>query len=121
MKLLSKSQLASRVMIGMRNSYGNSRSLHYLTQYFSGGPNGLRAYRARAVGPGSAYPENLGEDNFFADQTGDFKLELNTEYRAPIAGMLHWAAFIDAGNIWLQRRDENKPGGTLSKDFYKEL
>jgi len=121
MKLTSSSQLASRVMVGMSHSYGNSRSLPYLKQFFSGGPNGLRAYRPRAVGPGSALPENIGENNFFADQTGDFKLELNTEYRAQIAGMLHWAAFIDAGNIWLQREDENKPGGKLSKDFYKEL
>ncbi len=121
MKLTPNSQLASRIMVGMSHSYGNSRSLPYLKQFFTGGPNGLRAYRARAVGPGSAYPENLGENNFFADQTGDFKLELNTEYRAQIAGMLHWAAFIDAGNIWLQREDENKPGGKLSKDFYKEL
>lgn len=121
MKLSSSSHLASRVMVGTSYSYGNSRSLPYLKQYFSGGPNGLRAYRARAVGPGTAVPENIGENNFFADQTGDFKLELNTEYRAQIAGMLHWAAFIDAGNIWLQREDENKPGGKLSKNFYKEL
>src|SRR5690606_31955806 len=121
MKLSSTSQLASRVMIGTSYSYGNSRSLPYLKQYFSGGPNGLRAFRARAVGPGTTIPENIGENNFFADQTGDFKLELNTEYRAQISGMFHWAAFIDAGNVWLQRRDENKPGGRLTKDFYKEL
>ncbi|MGO1595913.1 MAG: BamA/TamA family outer membrane protein [Sphingobacterium sp.] len=121
LKLTPSSTLASRVMIGTSHSYGNSRSLPYLKQYFTGGPNGLRAFRARAVGPGTSIPQNLGEDNFFADQTGDFKLELNTEYRAKIAGMLHWAAFIDAGNIWLQNEDPDKPGGRLSKDFIKEL
>ncbi|WP_437921662.1 BamA/TamA family outer membrane protein [Sphingobacterium sp. LRF_L2] len=121
MKLSPSSQLASRIMIGTSYSYGNSQSLPYLKQYFSGGPNGLRSFRARAVGPGTAYPENIGEDNFFADQTGDFKLELNTEYRANITGIFNWAAFIDAGNIWLQRQDDNKPGGKLSKNFYKEL
>ena len=121
LKISPTSTLASRVMIGTSYSYGNSWSLPYLKQYFTGGPNGLRAFRARSVGPGSSLPENLGEDNFFADQTGDFKLELNTEYRAKIAGMLHWAAFIDAGNVWLQRTDENKPGGKLSKDFISEL
>lgn len=121
LKLTHTSQLVSRVMVGLSHSYGNSRSLPYLKQYFTGGPNGLRAYRARAVGPGSSAPENLGEKNFFADQTGDFKLELNTEYRAQLAGMLHWAAFVDAGNIWLQREDINKPGGKLSRNFYKEL
>ncbi|MGO1243672.1 MAG: BamA/TamA family outer membrane protein [Sphingobacterium sp.] len=121
LKLSSNSSLASRIMFGASHSYGNSISLPYLKQFYSGGPNGLRSFRARAVGPGSAIPENLGRDNFFADQTGDFKLEINTEYRSQITGMFHWAAFIDAGNIWLQRSDPNKPGGSLSKDFYKEL
>lgn len=121
LKISPTSTLASRVMIGTSYSYGNSRSLPYLKQYYTGGPNGLRAFRARAVGPGSSLPENIGEDNFFADQTGDFKLELNTEYRAKIAGMLHWAAFIDAGNVWLQNEDEYKPGGKLSKAFLREL
>lgn len=121
MKLSPNSQLASRIMIGTSYSYGNSRSLPYLKQYFTGGPNGLRAFRARSVGPGSSLPENLGEENFFADQTGDMKLELNTEYRSKIAGMFHWAAFVDAGNVWLQREDVNKPGGKFSKEFLSEL
>lgn len=125
MKLGRYSQLASRIMLGMSYSYGNSRSLPYLKQFYSGGPNGLRAFRARAVGPGSALPENLGKDNFFADQTGDYKLELNTEYRARLVdmgfGVLNWAAFIDAGNIWLQNTEEDKAGGKLSKDFLTEL
>ncbi len=121
MKLSASSQLASRIMIGTSYSYGNSRSLPYLKQYYTGGPNGLRAFRARSVGPGSSLPENIGEDNFFADQTGDLKLELNTEYRSKIAGMFHWAAFVDAGNVWLQREDENKPGGKFSKAFLSEL
>lgn len=115
------SQLASRIMIGTSYSYGNSSSLPYLKQYFTGGPNGLRAFRARSVGPGSSTPENLGEDNFFADQTGDYKLELNTEYRAKLAGFIHWAAFVDAGNIWVQNEDSYKPGSGLSKDFLSEL
>lgn len=125
MKLGRYSQLASRIMLGMSYSYGNSRSLPYLKQFYSGGPNGLRAFRARAVGPGSALPENLGKDNFFADQTGDYKLELNTEYRARLVdmgfGVLNWAAFIDAGNIWLQNTEEDKAGGKLSKNFLTEL
>src|SRR5690606_2453283 len=118
MKLSSKSQLASRVMIGMSHSYGNSRALPYLKQYFSGGPNGRPAYRARAVGPGAADPAYCGEYRRSADQRDDTSRELSTEYRASIAGMLHCAALIDAGNSWVQRRDENNPGGSLSQDFY---
>lgn len=121
LKLGENKQLASRIMVGTSYSYGNSRSLPYLKQYFTGGPNGLRAFRARSVGPGTTAPENLGSRNFFADQTGDFKLELNAEYRSKIVGFMDWAAFVDAGNIWLQHKDENNPGAELTKDFYKQL
>lgn len=121
MKLGKDAQLASRIAIGTSYSYGNSYALPYLKQYYTGGPNGLRAFRARAVGPGSSAPENLGENNFFADQTGDYKLELNTEYRSKLAGFIHWAAFIDAGNVWLQRPEKGKSGGELSKQFLSEL
>lgn len=112
---------ASRAMGGYGYSYGNSLKLPYVKQFFMGGPNGLRAFRARALGPGSYTPEFYGEDNFFADQTGDMKLEFNTEYRAKLAGILHWAVFVDAGNIWLQREDTEKPGAHFSKNFVKEL
>ncbi|NGM62977.1 BamA/TamA family outer membrane protein [Sphingobacterium sp. SGG-5] len=121
LNITDDSQLASRMMIGTSYSYGNSYSLPYLKQFYSGGPNGLRAFRARSVGPGSSAPENLGENNFFADQTGDYKLELNTEYRAKLAGFIHWAAFVDAGNIWAQHEANYKPGSGLSKDFLSEL
>jgi len=120
-RISRNAQLASRIFLGMGYSHGNSRSLPYLKQYFSGGPNGLRAFRPRSVGPGSSAPENFGEGSFFADQTGDIKLELNTEYRAKISGMFHWAAFVDAGNVWLQRSDADKPGGRFGKDFIQEL
>ena len=43
-------------------------------------------------------------DGYF-DQTGTFKLELNTEYRFPIISVLHGAVFVDAGNIWLLKND----------------
>ncbi len=121
MKLGVNSTLASRVMAGFGYSYGNSTQLPYVKQFFMGGPNGLRAFRARALGPGSYTPEFYGEDNFFADQTGDIKFELNTEYRAKLASIVHWAAFIDAGNIWLQRENPDKPGAAFSRSFINEL
>lgn len=121
MKLGANSVLASRIMAGYGYSYGNSNMLPYVKQFFAGGPNGLRAFRARAIGPGSYAPENLGSDNFFADQTGDIQLEMNLEYRAKLAGIVHWAAFIDAGNVWLQNANPEKPGGHFTRNFYKEI
>ncbi|UIR54701.1 BamA/TamA family outer membrane protein [Sphingobacterium sp. SRCM116780] len=121
MKLSENSQLASRVSLGLSYSYGNSNALPYLKQYYVGGPNSIRAFAARAIGPGTLKPQNIGSDKFYADQTGDIKLELNTEYRAKLAGFVHWAAFIDAGNVWLQNTDDEKPGAKFSKDFLTEL
>ena len=120
-KLSANATWASRVMAGFGYSYGNSTQLPYVKQFFMGGPNGLRAFRARALGPGSYTPEFYGEDNFFADQTGDVKFELNTEYRAKLASIIHWAAFVDAGNIWLQHADSEKPGAAFSRNFVNEM
>lgn len=121
LKLGTNSVLASRFMAGFGYSYGNSSMLPYVKQFFAGGPNGLRAFRARAIGPGSHVPENLGMDNFFADQTGDIQLELNVEYRAKLVSIVNWAVFLDAGNVWLQHANVDKPGGHFTRDFYKEI
>src|SRR5690606_2963549 len=53
-------------------------------------------------------------------QSGDLKLELNTEYRAKLFSIVHGALFVDAGNIWLVNEDENRPGGKFSKDWFNE-
>ena len=57
----------------------------------------------------------------YLDQTGDIKFEANLEYRFPILGDLHGAAFLDAGNVWLIREDENRPGGQFKwRRFWKD-
>ena len=47
------------------------------------------------------------------DRTGDFKLEANVEYRFGIMGRLNGAVFLDAGNIWLLKKDPKRPGAEL--------
>lgn len=115
-----KSTWVNRIVIGYGLPYGNSRQLPYIKQFFTGGNNSIRAFRSRTVGPGShlAKPTQQG---FIPDQTGDIKLEFNTEFRPHISGPLYGALFIDAGNIWLANADPDKPNGTIDKDFLKEL
>ncbi|WP_241237882.1 BamA/TamA family outer membrane protein [Pseudoflavitalea rhizosphaerae] len=108
---------ANRIILGVGYPYGNSRELPYVKQFFIGGNNSLRAFRTRALGPGTY----IGNDSLIADQSGDIKLELNTEFRTKIYSIFHAAAFIDAGNIWLYRDNPNKPGAAISKDWFKEL
>ena len=117
----SEQWLVSRIFIGAAHAYGNSREVPYSEQFYIGGANSIRAFTVRSLGPGSYRPPKELQNGYF-DQTGTFKLELNTEYRFPIISVLHGAAFIDAGNIWLLRNDPARPGGTLrGKTFLKDI
>lgn len=113
--------LVSRVLIGAEHAYGNSTQVPYAEQFYIGGANSIRAFTVRSIGPGSYRPPADLENGYF-DQTGTFKLELNTEYRFPIISVLHGAAFIDAGNIWLLKDDPLRPGGKLrGKTFLRDI
>jgi outer membrane protein assembly factor BamA len=106
--------LATRMLVNVGMPYGNSVVLPYVKQFFSGGTNSLRAFRARSVGPGS-YASTEGTDAL-VDQTGDIKFEANAEYRFTLAGYFKGAFFADAGNIWLQHDDPQRPGGKFEWD-----
>ena len=121
MRLGRKDQIAMRALFGYGYSYGNTNVLPYVKQFFAGGPNSLRAFRARTLGPGSYYPERIGENNFIPDMTGDIRIELNAEYRKNLFSIVEGALFVDAGNIWLQHEDPNKPGAKFSKEFIQEM
>jgi outer membrane protein assembly factor BamA len=111
--------LANRLILGVGVPYGNSRELPFIKQFFIGGNNSLRAFRSRTVGPGTYLPDPTA--NLLPDQSGDMKLEINTELRARLTGILHGAIFVDAGNIWLFKENPLKPGGKFSKSFLNEL
>ncbi len=112
--------LAARLFGGVGLPYGNSVSLPFVKQFFSGGPNSIRAFRIRSLGPGSFRPDSESTANFF-DQAGDIRLEGNLEFRFPIVPYLRGAVFLDAGNVWLVNENEALPGGKIGKDWYKEL
>ena len=113
--------IVSRVLIGAAHAYGNAKEVPYSEQFYIGGANSIRAFTVRSIGPGSyRAPKDLV--NGYFDQTGTFKFEVNSEYRFPIIGDLHGAAFIDAGNIWLLKNDPLRPGGKLEgKTFFKDI
>lgn len=113
--------LVTRVLVGAAHAYGNSTQVPYSEQFYIGGANSIRAFTVRSLGPGS-FRAPKGEVDGYFDQTGTFKFELNTEYRFPIVGILHGAAFIDAGNIWLLKKEKDRPGGELrGSTFFKDI
>lgn len=113
-------QWANRLYIGLGIPYGNSLEMPFIKQFYSGGTNSLRGFRTRTVGPGSYRPV-VDSNSFFPDQTGDIKLEFNSEVRFKIVSILHGAVFTDAGNIWLKNENNLKPGAKFTKNFMKEI
>ncbi len=114
-----KSVLANRIITGVGVPYGNSKELPFIKQFFVGGTNSIRAFRSRSLGPGTYQVPDTTD--FLPDQSGDIKLELNTEFRMKIYSVINGAVFIDAGNIWLYRSNALKPGAKFSKEFFSEL
>ena len=119
-RLSPRTSIATRIGTGVIFSYGNSTAAPYNDLFSVGGANSIRAFTVRGVGPGSYTPGNSAYS--YIDQMGDFKVELNAEYRFPIVSMLYGAVFLDAGNVWLMDRDPNRPGGTFDiSRFGKDL
>lgn len=119
-KFTKNAQIKSRIIAGAAFAYGNSDVIPFSKQFFIGGTQSLRGFRSRALGPGS-YDGSNESTEFLPDQSGDVKLEFNTEYRANIYRFINGALFMDAGNIWLLNDDPNKPGSKFSKDFTKDI
>ncbi len=94
--------LANRFYTGVGIPYGNVDVLPFVEQYYGGGNQSLRAWNYRSIGPGS-FVDSVG----LADQSGDVKFEFNTEFRFTIYKFLKAAFFIDVGNVWLLRPNDD--------------
>ncbi|WP_405399462.1 BamA/TamA family outer membrane protein [Maribacter sp. Asnod2-G09] len=93
--------LVSRLYAGWGVPYGNSSTLPFVKQFYSGGPYSIRAFDIRSLGPGNFYPNSDDDTTDYYDQSGNLKLEANVEYRFPLFSYLKGAFFVDAGNVWL--------------------
>ncbi len=119
------SSFAGRVYLGAAIPYGNSLSVPFVKQFYTGGPNSLRGFYIREVGPGSyvdpTYDISKRKNGFF-NQTGDMKIELNGEFRFDIYKWFKAAFFVDAGNVWLINKDKDRPNGEFNiTRFWKEF
>ncbi|MES2286477.1 MAG: BamA/TamA family outer membrane protein [Bacteroidota bacterium] len=116
----SKNKIALRIFAGVGKPYGNSSILPYTKQFFSGGPNSIRAFHINSVGPGTFHQET--DFKGFLQLGGDVKLETNAEYRFNIFRFLKGALFADAGNIWLLKSNPaNTSQPFSSARFYNEI
>lgn len=105
-----------RLFLGCGYPYGNMKALPFEEAFYGGGANGIRAWQARTLGPGS-----YESARNYPNSVGDFKLEANVEYRFKLFWLLEGALFLDAGNIWNINKYEEREGSMLRKDFYKQI
>lgn len=115
-----RNSIVFHIGMGVAYPYGNSQVLPFEKRYFSGGPNSVRGWSVRSLGPGS-YKGTDGNMNYI-NHSGDIKLDVNLEYRTHLFWKFNGAAFIDAGNIWNIRDYEGQEEGTFRFNrFYKQL
>lgn len=120
--LMPSHVIAARVMVGAGFVYGNSNYMPYGEDFYAGGPNSIRAFPIRYLGPGRF--RDIGGYDFQVLHSGSFQFIANLEYRFPIVGYLKGAVFLDAGNVWLLKDPENvyEGLGTLKGSrFFNDL
>ncbi|MDF1696219.1 MAG: BamA/TamA family outer membrane protein [Saprospiraceae bacterium] len=117
-----KHSFAARAYAGIIIPFGGSDAAPFFKQFSVGGPNSMRGWDQKELGPG-AYSDLLlnpiENQTFF--QTGDFKLEVNLEYRFDIVYVLEGGLFLDAGNVWTLKDNTDRPGAKLSSTFLDEI
>lgn len=119
-----KNSIALRFFAGVGYEFDATRNplkrnnLPFFKQYFSGGPNSMRAWALRRLGPGSTVKEFNGPGGT-PDRYGDVQLEANAEFRFPIGRpfgiKVNGALFTDIGNVWFLKPADNRPDEEVFK------
>jgi outer membrane protein insertion porin family len=128
---INRSALVLHFFAGIGYAFGSTvqedkkYNLPLLRQYFAGGPNSMRAWSLRKLGPGSSV-QDFGTTGL-PDRYGDLHLEANLEYRFPLIKAFGFpvegALFTDIGNIWYSKPSPNRPSeqvfsmSSLMKDY----
>lgn len=110
-----------RLATGVVQPYGGSTGAPYVKQFYVGGPSSIRAWRLRQLGPGTYF--DPGADTSLATflNAADFKFEFNAEVRFPVFWWFKGAVFVDGGNIWTIKEEQERPGSQLLWSSYKNM
>ena len=102
----SSKSWAFRTYIGLATPFAFSDNVPYTKQFSVGGPESMRGWRIRELGPGAFQdPDTIANATNTFFQTGDIKLEMNAEYRFPILWYFKGAVFLDVGNVFALQGD----------------
>ena len=116
-----KSKLVYRFFGGLGIPRDNQlQALPFEKSFFSGGSNGMRAWKVRSLGPGSFFDGNSLDSIQRFDKIGDIKLEGNLEARFPLSDWIEGAIFLDMGNVWLLREDSLRSTGQFKWNSFAD-
>lgn len=105
----------ARAFIGLAASTIPGAAVPFEKQFYVGGPNSLRGWRAMGLGPGQS-------DSNLQGVRGDIRIETNVEGRQYINEWIQLALFVDAGNIWMTRPEAERPNAHFARDrFFEDL
>lgn len=129
LKTLSPSKsFAFRANAGLALPFGrfqnsDNNAVPYVKQFYVGGPNSIRAWSIRELGPGGYVDVESYESGNVSPfyQTGDIKMEMNLEYRFDMFWVIEGAMFLDVGNVWTLKEDVDRPNSQISRDFWKQF
>ncbi|MFT4024659.1 MAG: BamA/TamA family outer membrane protein [Flavihumibacter sp.] len=116
-----KSAWAFRFFAGYGYPYGNQKdslgnttreqTLPFFKSFYAGGPNSMRGWQIRQLGPGSSTYFSNNADRKSIDRFADIQLEANVEYRFDVATVFGFkvksALFADVGNVWYRNNMGN--------------
>ena len=114
-----KSRFAARANLGIAIPVFQDSLVPYVKQFFVGGPNSIRAWQIRELGPGGhdlLLLNPVPDQPFY--QSGDIKMEFNLEYQFDVIWYLEGAFFIDGGNVWNLNFDELRPGSQFTASSF---
>ena len=118
-RVKKRSSFAARINAGLIVPYAGDDAIPFIKQFYAGGPNSIRGWQLRELGPGSFVEQRLDNTAFF--QSGDIKLEFNFEYRFDLFWYLEGAVFLDGGNVWLLDDDPSRTGAQFTSSFLDQV
>ncbi|MFZ1703604.1 MAG: BamA/TamA family outer membrane protein [Saprospiraceae bacterium] len=120
-----KHAFAFRFNSGIALPFNRDRVVPFIKQFGLGGPNSMRAWNIRQLGPGGyvnpSYKVEAPSDLNIFIQQGDMKIETNFEYRFNIFLFLDGALFLDIGNVWNLREKEELPKAHISNKIFDQF
>lgn len=95
----------------------------YVKKLQVGGPNSMRAWEYRQLGPGANIDTTAVDgqrlNNYF--QRGDVKLEFMSEIRFDLFWVFKGALFLDVGNVWSLDKNDKPEVRFRASEFFKQF